>query len=326
MLQEGAGRRALLLGAAGMAAASSAAHAQAWPARSVRVVVGFPPGGPADTYARLLAPELQALWGQPVVVENRPGAYGVIGTEAVARAAPDGHTLLFTATNHTTNAAAFPRLPYDTVGGFTPIAMTATAPTVLIVAPGFPARSLKEFEAYVRAHPGEVGYATSGAGGAGHFAGEMYKHRAALDMPHIPYRGTAAALQDMMGGSVPASFATLTTVLPFIRAGTLRAIAVATLDRVPPLPDTPTFAELGYAGYEANVWYGMLAPANLPRPLVSRIAEDMRAIQSQPAFVKALADQASLPATGGPEEFAALIRREVPEFTAVAREAKITVE
>jgi tripartite-type tricarboxylate transporter receptor subunit TctC len=206
MHRKGTNRRALLLGTAGLAAAaSSRAAARSWPTRTVRVVVGFPPGGPADTYARLLVPELQALWGQPVVVENRPGANGVIGTEVVSRAAPDGHTLLFTATNHTTNAAAYARLPYDTIEGFTPIALTATAPTVLIVGSSFPATTLKEFEAYARAHPGEVGYATSGAGGAGHFAGELYKHRSGLNMPHIPYGGTAAALQDMLGGNVPAS-------------------------------------------------------------------------------------------------------------------------
>ena len=324
-------RRPLLLGtgAAALAGRASAqgGSAEAWPARTVRIVVGFAPGGPSDTYARLLAPELQAIWGQPVVVENRAGANGVIGTEAVARADPDGTTLLSTATNHAMNAAAYAHLPYDTIGSFASVCLTATAPTVLVVNPGrVPAQDLQGFVAYARAHPGEVSYATSGAGGAGHFAGEMFKTRAMLDMPHIPYRGTAPAVQDLIAGNVAASFATLTTVLTVIKAGRLRAIAVAMRERVPLLPDTPTFEEGGYPGFEADVWYGILAPARTPAPLVARIARDIQSIQAKPAFRKALAEQASLPAVAGPEEFAALIRREVPQWMAVAREAHITVE
>ncbi|MBL6457693.1 tripartite tricarboxylate transporter substrate binding protein [Belnapia sp. T6] len=325
MIGQGTARRPLLLALPGLALAAGA-RAQAWPARPVRIVVGFAPGGPSDTYARMLATELQAIWGQPVVVENRAGANGVIGTEAVARSAADGYTLLSTATNHTMNAAAYPRLPYDTVADFTAVCLTATAPTVLVIHPKLGATDLAGFVAHTKAHPGAVGYATSGAGGAGHFAGELFKRRAGLDMPHIPYRGTAPAVQDLLAGNVPASFATLTTVLVHIRSGGLRAIAVATRERVPPLPDTPTFEESGYPGFEANVWYGILAPAGLPEAITTRIAVDIQSIQARPAFRKALADQASLPATGGPAEFAALIRREVPQWQAVAHDAGITVD
>jgi tripartite-type tricarboxylate transporter receptor subunit TctC len=293
--------RRLLLGAGLAIAAPGIGRAQAWPSRPIRVLVGFSAGGPTDLIARMVAPDLQALWGQPIVIENRPGANAIIATEAAARAEADGHTLFFGAGNHTTNPAVYSKLPYETERAFAPIAVAALAPTVLLV------------------HPG--------TGGIGHFAGEMFKQAASVDLTHVSYRGTAPALQDLLAGVVPTSFATLSTALPLIRDGRLRTIATATESRLPMLPEVPTFAEGGYQGFEAtSVWYGLMAPAGVPSPLIQRIAADMAKVLASPALREKMQFQACIPGDEGPDDFAVRIKRELPLWAGIARKASIKLD
>jgi tripartite-type tricarboxylate transporter receptor subunit TctC len=319
--------RRFLLSAAGGLAISRTAWAQAWPSRPVRILVGFAAGGPTDLIARLMAPELQLLWGQPVIIENRPGANAIIATEAAARAAPDGHTLFFAAGNHTTNPAVYARLPYDTARDLAPVAVAALAPTVLLVNQATPYRNVADLVAAAKARPGVISYATSGTGGVGHFAGEMFKQAAGVDLPHVAYRGTAPALQDLVAGIVPISFATLSTALPLIRDNRLRPIAVATANRLPMLPEVPSFAEAGYPGFEAtSVWYGLMAPAGLPPELIRRMADDVAAVLRKPELREKFEAQACIPGDEGPAAFSHRIRRELPLWADLARAASIKVD
>ncbi|MCR0985826.1 tripartite tricarboxylate transporter substrate-binding protein [Roseomonas populi] len=277
--------------------------------------------------ARLMAPELQFLWGQPVIIENRPGANAIVATEAAARAAPDGHTLLLAAGNHTTNPAVYARLPYDTERDFAPVAVAALAPTVLLVNPATPYRTVAELVAAAKARPGAIGYATSGTGGVGHFAGEMLKQAAGVDLPHVAYRGTAPALQDLVSGVVPVSFATLSTALPLIRDNRLRPVAIATASRLPMLPGVPSFVEAGYAGFEAtSVWYGLMAPAGLSPDLVRRLADDAAAVLRKPELREKFEAQACIPGDEGPAAFSERIRRELPLWEDLARASSIRVD
>jgi tripartite-type tricarboxylate transporter receptor subunit TctC len=319
--------RRLLLGAGLAIAAPGIGRAQAWPSRPIRVLVGFSAGGPTDLIARMVAPDLQALWGQPIVIENRPGANAIIATEAAARAEADGHTLFFGAGNHTTNPAVYSKLPYETERAFAPIAVAALAPTVLLVHPGTPYRSIADIVKAAKEKPGQIGYATSGTGGIGHFAGEMFKQAASVDLTHVSYRGTAPALQDLLAGVVPTSFATLSTALPLIRDGRLRTIATATESRLPMLPEVPTFAEGGYQGFEAtSVWYGLMAPAGVPSPLIQRIAADMAKVLASPALREKMQFQACIPGDEGPDDFAVRIKRELPLWAGIARKASIKLD
>ncbi|MES2713139.1 MAG: tripartite tricarboxylate transporter substrate binding protein [Pseudomonadota bacterium] len=305
---------------------ATAAHAQApWPDRPVRLLVGFPPGGPTDFVARLIAPGLAAAWQQQVIIENRGGANGTIATDAVAKSAPDGHTLLFSGNNIVMNTGLY-RLPYDMVRDFAPVGMVAFSPNVLWAGPNSPLHTLADVVAAARAQPGVLGYASTGNGGNGHFGGETLKRALNIDVTHIPYRGTAPALQDVLAGRVPLFMQTIVGAIGPYLNGQLRPIVAFGRNRVTEIPATPTLAELGHDVPDSGTWYGVLAAAGTPASLVARMARDLEAVTRQAAFRERLAAQATVPDWLGPAEFAARIREEVPAWAEVARAASMRAE
>lgn len=317
-------RRALI--AAGLAVPRLAsAQNTVWPDRTVRMLVGFPPGGPTDLVARLVAPYLAAAWGQQVIIENRGGANGTLATDAVAKSAPDGHTLLFSGNNIVMNTALY-RLPYDMLRDFSPIGMVAFSPNVLWAGMNTPWHSLDQLIADARARPGEIGYATTGNGGNGHFGGETLRRAFNIDITHVPYRGTAPALQDVLAGRVPLFMQTIVGAIGPYRAGQIRPIVAFGRDRVREIPDIPTLTELGHGVPDSGTWYGVLAAAGTPAPIVMRMARDLEAVTRDAAFRERLSTQATVADWLGPEAFAARIAREVPEWAAVARAANMRAD
>lgn len=319
-------RRSLL--AAGVASTiitKAKAQASNWPDRPVRMIIGYPAGGPTDFPGRLLQDPLQRLWGHPVVVENRPGASQMIASEAVARSAPDGYTIFLAASTHTSNAAVHPRLPYDTINDFTPIVNIYASATVLFTGAGQPYRTAQDLVAAARREPG-FAFASSGVGSSGHFALEMFRRKLKLDITHVPYRGAVPALQDVMGGRVPGTFSTLSGAIALAREGKLRPLAIAGPQRVQVLPDVPTLDELGLGIPDTSPWYGFIAPRGLPRPIVDRITRDVQGLLRDDTIRQRLIDQGGVILGEGPEVFAARIARELADNMVVAREANIRVE
>jgi len=319
-------RRALF--AAALASPGLARHAlaqAAWPERPVRILVGFPPGGPTDYVARLVAPMLASAWGQQVIIENRGGANGTLATDAVAKSAPDGHTLLFSGNNIVMNTGLY-RLPYDMVRDFAPVGMIAFSPNVLWTGPNQPIRTLDDLLAAARARPGELAYASTGNGGNGHFGGETLKQALGIDITHIPYRGTAPALTDVLAGRVALFMQTIVGAIGPYQNGQLRPLVAFGRRRVREIPDVPTLTELGHDVPDSGTWYGLLAAAGTPAPLVARMAADLAAVTRDGEFQARLATQATVPDWLGPEDFAARIRAEVPAWAAVARAANMRAE
>ncbi len=313
-------RRALF--AAGLA---MPAVAQTWPDRPVRLLVGFPPGGPTDYVARLVAPYLSAAWRMQVIIENRGGANGTLATDAVAKSAPDGHTLLFSGNNIVMNTGLY-RLPYDMTRDFAPIGMIAFSPNVLWTGPNQPIADLAALVAAARARPGELAYASTGNGGNGHFGGETLKRALGIDLTHIPYRGTAPALTDVLAGRVALFMQTIVGAIGPYQNGQLRPLVAFGNRRVREIPDVPTLAELGHDVPDSGTWYGVLAAAGTPAPLVARMAADLQAVTRDAEFQARLATQATVPDWLGPEDFATRIRAEVPAWAEVARAANMRAE
>src|SRR2546428_4354518 len=294
-----------------------------YPSRPVRIVVPSPPGGGTDIVARVLAQHFSRAFGQPFFVENKAGAGTMIGIESVARAAPDGYTLLMVPSTLALNSVLYKKLSYDPVRDFAPITLAATAPNVLVVNPSLPVRSLAEFIAMAREKPGKLSYGTPGIGTSPHLSMELLKSMAGIDLQHVPYRGTAAAVTDVIGGQIAATFANALTAKPQVDSGRVRALAVSGPRRIEALPNVPPVAEAGVPNYEAMQWYGLLAPAGTPAPIVARLnAEAVRALQSDDMKEKLAADGAQ-PLGSTPAEFAALIRSELDKWTKVARAASI---
>ena len=319
-------RRALFAAALAMPALATRAFAQtAWPERPVRILVGFPPGGPTDYVARLVAPMLATAWGQQVIIENRGGANGTLATDAVAKSAPDGHTLLFSGNNIVMNTGLY-RLPYDMVRDFAPVGMIAFSPNVLWTGPNQPIRTLDELLAAARARPGELAYASTGNGGNGHFGGETLKQALGIDITHIPYRGTAPALTDVLAGRVALFMQTIVGASGPYQNGQVRPLVAFGRRRVREIPDVPTLTELGHDVPDSGTWYGLLAAAGTPAPLVARMAADLAAVTRDREFQARLATQATVPDWLGPEDFAARIRAEVPAWAEVARAANMRAE
>lgn len=319
-------RRSLL--AAGMASTiitKAKAQASNWPDRPVRMIIGYPAGGPTDFPGRLLQEPLQRLWGQPIVIENRPGASQVIASEAVARSAPDGYTIFLSASTHTSNAAINPRLPYDTLKDFTPIVNIYASPTVLFTGMGQPYRTVQDLVAAARREPG-MAFATSGNGSSGHFALEMFRKKMGLELTNVAYRGAVPALQDVVGGRVPGTFSTLAGAIPLAREGKLRALAIAGPQRAAVLPDVPTLDELGMGIPDTSPWYGFIAPKGLSRDIVDRIARDVQGLLRDSTIRQRLIDQGGIILGEGPEVFGKRIATEVADNMVVAREANIRVE
>ena len=311
-----------------LAVAVAPAWAQGtYPTKPVRVVVPFPAAGTTDILARAAAQKLSETWGQQVIVDNRPGAGGNIGSELVAKSAPDGYTLLMgTVGTHAINPSLYPKMPYDHVKDFVPVILVAGVPNVLVVHPSLPVNSVQELIAYAKANPGKLNFASSGSGTSIHLSGELFKVMTGVQMTHIPYKGSAPALTDLMGGQVQMMFDNLPSSLAFIKAGKLRALAVTSAQRSPALPDVPTVAESGVPGFEASSWFGLLAPAGTPRDIVAKINADTAKWLSSPDAKEKLAAQGAAAAGGSPEDFAKHIQAETAKWARVVKESGAKVE
>ena len=314
--------------ALGFGPLATRAHAQgAYPTKPIRLVVPFPPAGTTDILARAIAQRWTETLGQSVVVDNRPGAGGNIGADLVAKAAPDGYTLLMgTVGTHAINPSLYGKLPYDHVKDFTPVVLVAGVPNVLVVNPALPVQNVQELIAYAKANPAKLNFASSGSGTSIHLAGELFKVMTGVQMTHVPYKGSAPALQDLLGGQAQLMFDNLPSSLAPIRAGKLRALAVTSATRAPALSDVPTVAEAGVPGFEASSWFGVLAPAGTPAAIVTRLnAEAVKWLATPDAKEKMLANGAN--AVGGsPEDFAAFIQAETVKWAKVVKESGARVE
>ena len=301
--------------------AANAALAQSWPSRPVKLMVGVPPGGPTDTVARAIAPDLSEALGQPVVIENRPGASAVIATDAVAKSAPDGYTLAFIYITHATNPALMEKLPYDTLRDFAPVSMVGWQSMVLLAHPSFPARTVKEAVDLAKAKPGVIDYGASDAGSAPHLAGELFKMMAGIDLTPVYYKGTAPALTDLIAGHIPLMFVSNVSAMPQVKSGKVKALAVTGRTRAAVAPEIPTVAESGLAGYEVYGWYGIAAPAKTPRPVIDRLHAEVAKIARNPKMKERLAGQGLELVGNSPEEFDAFIRGEVAKWGEVLKRA-----
>ena len=312
----------------GLAASLLAAPALAqWaPARQVRLIVPFSPGGGADTTARLFAPTFTAVLGQPAVVENRAGAGGTIGAAEVARAAPDGTTLLVDAANQAVNQFLFRNLPFDYVAGFTPVSRVTLYPLILVVRPDSPFRSLEALLAQARARPGRVTYSSSGNGISNHIATALLASRAGVEFSHIPYRGGGPALQAVLAGDVDFGFATVASAAALAQEGRLRTLALSTAARIPSLPEVPTVAELGFPGYDQAEWNGLYGPAGLAPEIAARLHEACRAALADPGVAQRLATLGAIGLGTGPAEFAEYLARERAAMAVLVRQAGITAD
>jgi tripartite-type tricarboxylate transporter receptor subunit TctC len=304
-----------------------AARAQdAFPTRPVRIVVSFTAGGTTDIIARLVGQQLSERWGQPVVIDNRPGAGGNIGTDHVVKSAPDGYTLLVGSVGPlAVNTSLYRNMPYDPRRDLAPITLIAGVPNVLIVRPDFPARNVAELVAEAKRRPGQLSYASTGSGTSSHLSGVMLDRMAGIETLHIPYRG-AVALNDMLAGRVQFMFATIPSVIEQIRNGQFRAVAVTSTARSRSLPDVPTMVESGYPEFDASSWFGMVAPARTPPGIVNRIADDVHAIIREPRIERQMIEQGADPVGNGPQAFGAFIAREVDRWAAIVRAANATAD
>jgi tripartite-type tricarboxylate transporter receptor subunit TctC len=297
-----------------------APRAADYPTRPIVLVVAFPPGGASDVLARILGRKLEQILRQPVVIDNRPGAGGNVAAEAVAHAAPDGYTLL--AGNNAilaTNAALYKKINFDAEADFAPIGLIGSQANILVVNPAVPARSMAELIALAKANPGKLNFASSGHGLAAHLAGELFKTEAKIDLIHVPYKGAAPALQDVIAGHVQMMFATASSVVAHINEGKVRALAVTTLKRTAVLPEIATIDELGIKGFDATTWHGLVAPARTPKEIVAALNRALTAALDDAAVKKPLADLGVDIMGGGPEDFAAYIRSEIPKWTAIVK-------
>ncbi len=322
------GRRAALSLAATLAISTPhAAAADAYPARPVRFVVAFPPGGGTDIIARSIAQKLSGRLAQQVVVDNRPGAGGNIGTDIVAKAAPDGYTMLMgSAGPLAINASLFASMPFDPVRDLAPVTLAASTPNVLVLHPSLKAATVKELIALARARPGEINFASSGHGTPAHLAGELFNSMAGVKMVHVPYKGAAPALADLLGGQVQLMFSTMPPALPHVKDGKLRALAVTSAKRSPAAPELPTVDEIALPGFEANTWHGVVVPAGTPETIVARLNREIVAILHLPEVVERLSGQGAEPVGSTPQEFAAYIKSEALKWAKVVRDSGAKAE
>jgi tripartite-type tricarboxylate transporter receptor subunit TctC len=310
-----------------LAALASLAWAQSYPTKPIRLVVPFPAGGTTDILARAAAQKLTEAWGQTVIVDNRPGAGGNIGSELVAKSAPDGYTLeMGTVGTHAINASLYAKMPYDHVKDFVPVILVAGVPNVLVVHPSVPVHSVAELIAYAKANPGKLNFASSGSGTSIHLSGELFKVMAGVQMTHVPYKGSAPAVQDLLGGQVQLMFDNLPSSLPHIKAGKLRALAVTSATRASALPDVPTVAEAGLPGFEASSWFGVLAPAGTPPAIVAKLNAEIAKWLATPEAKEKLSAQGANIAGGTPEDFAKHIAGETTKWARVVKESGAKVD
>jgi tripartite-type tricarboxylate transporter receptor subunit TctC len=320
------------MGKSGLAALAAAflvalpAAAQEYPSKPVRIIIGFPPGGATDLVARLMAPRYATIFKQQFIVDNRPGANGVIGSDLAAKAAPDGYAIHLATIGSLVLSPATSKVPYDPLKDFAPISQAVALQNIFIVHPNLPVRSLKELTALARAKPGALNFASSGQASPGHLAGELFKSMAKVNLVHVPYKGGGPAMVDLVAGHVEIFVAVISTAVPQVKAGKARALAVTGTRRAAALPDVPTVAETGLKGYEATNWYGMVAPASTPRAIVERLHKATVSVLEMPDVKQALLDQGIEAAPNTPEQFAAYIKSETAKWTKVIKAAGMKTE
>jgi tripartite-type tricarboxylate transporter receptor subunit TctC len=303
------------------------AAAQAYPAKPIRLIVPFPPGGGNDVIGRAMAQKLGERFGQQVVVDNRAGANGIVGLQALMQSAPDGYTLgVGAAGPMAVNPSLYDKLPYDPVKDFSAIANMVNFPLLLVAHPSLPAKTTRELVALAKARPGTIYYSSPGSGNSGHLAGELFNSMAGVTIVHVPYKGQGPALADLLAGQVQLLFSSIPSVLPFVQQGKLNAIAVGSARRIPSLPEIPTIAESGVPGYEAYSWVGMIGPAHMPRELVNRLSREINDILKQKDFADKLTGEGALPDGDSPEQFTAYIKAENDKWGAVVRSAHIKAD
>lgn len=314
---------------AALLCASAGAMAQGaaqFPNKPIRMIVPFAPGGATDYMARTIAQKMSESLGQPVVVENRPGANAIVGTDVVAKSAPDGYTLVLCAFGHATNPYLLTKLPYDTLKDLAPVTLLVTGPLMLAVHPAIPAGSVRELVSYMKANPGKLNYASGGAGSSQHFAGELFQSMTGTRMVHIPYKGTAPAYTDLLSGQVSMIFDNMVTALPQVKAGKMKALGVSSAQRAEQAPDVPTIAEAGVSGYETGIWHGFLTTGGTPKDIVAKLNHEIvRAVHS-PDVKTAFISRGLVPVGNTPEQFDAFIRNEMTKWSKVIKDAGIKAD
>jgi tripartite-type tricarboxylate transporter receptor subunit TctC len=316
----------LLAALAGMLVATFATAQDSWPVRPVRVVIPFAPGGGTDVVGRILAARLTERLGQSFVVENRAAGSGIVGADYVAKAAPDGHTLLFAFSSLSSSAKLYAKLPYDPIADFAPVVLATTSPLVLFMHPSVPARDVAEFIAYAKANPGKLNYGSSGLGSSPHLATELLMSMTGIRMVHVPYKGIAPAIAGQLANDVQLSFTPIAVGMPHARAGRLRALATGGLQRSAVIPEVPTLNESGVTGFEVIGWWGMLAPAKTPRTVVNAANREIRLVLDQPEVRRILLEQGMEPAAGTPEQFGALIKADMEKWGDIGKRLGVTLD
>jgi tripartite-type tricarboxylate transporter receptor subunit TctC len=320
-------RLAGMIAACAFTLGAGMAVAQGYPAKTIKLVVPFPPGGSTDIFARTIGNKLSEALKQQVIIDNRPGAGGSIGADAVAKSAPDGYTLLM---GHigtlAVNPAIYPRLPYDPQKDFAPVTLVATVPNILVVSPSLPVNSVAELVAYAKANPGKLSYGSGGNGSAAHIAVELFKQKTGTDIVHIPYKGTAPSVTDVIGGQIAMTMTGAPPLMQFVTSGRLKALGVSSTRRVEALPNVPTIAEAGVKDFEATQWYGIVAPAGTPREIVMRLNQEIHAILKTPEMRERIQSEGAVAAPTTPEEFAVLIKSEGARWGAVVKAAGVKAQ
>jgi tripartite-type tricarboxylate transporter receptor subunit TctC len=302
------------------------AYAGDYPSKPIRIIVPYPPGGFNDTLARTLGQKLNEKWGQPVIVDNRPGGGTTIGTGVVAKSAPDGYTLLIVSFAFAVNPALYATLPYDTTKDFTPVVLAANTPNLLVVNPQLPVKSVKELIALAKSRPGQLNYASAGNGSSNHLSMELFKSLTGIDAVHIPYKGSALAVTDLIGGQVDVMFDNVPNVLSQVKAGKLRALAVSSKERSPFIKDLPTVAEAGVPGFDVSVWFGVVAPAGTPKAVIAKLSAEINAILKLPEVRESFNNQGVETAGGTPTEFSAFISRQTTKWAQVVKDSGAKAE
>ncbi len=319
-------RVVLALGWSCLASTAFAQVAPSYPTRPIKIVVPFAPGGTTDMLARLVGQRLTQSWGQPVVVENKPGAGATLGADIVAKSAPDGYTLLMGAAHHTIAQKVYAKIPYQFDRDFAPITMVAMVPNMVVINSDVPAKTIGEFITLAKSQPGKFNYGSAGAGTAHHLIGEMFKMRAGVELIHVPYKGSAPAVADLLSGQVQLMFDTVTSGLPQVKAGKLRALAVTTAKRSSAMPDVPALAESALPGFDVGTWFGLLAPAGTPPAIVQKLNTEIVKIIQQPDVRKQMLEAGSEPMGNTSQQMAAQIKAELDAFETVVKQIKLVVE
>lgn len=310
-----------------LAAVSAAPMAQPYPTKPIRIIVAYTPAGTTDILARLIGQKMTEAWGQSVIVDNRPGANGNIGTEIAARATPDGYTILMgTAATHSINNTLYPKLPWDAVRDFAPISLVALVPNILVVNNGLPVKSMKELIAFGKANPGKLTHGSPGQGSTAHLSMELFKSLTGTQMVHVPYKGSAPVLADLMAGQISLTFDNIPVYLPYAKAGKIRALAVGSKTRTAAAPDIPTAEEAGVPGLVAVSWFGLVAPAQAPKVIVDKLSRETARILKLPDVHKRIADLGAEPVGGTPKEYAAFIQSEITKWRKVIQDAGVRLD